>query len=254
MTDLSGRIILVTGASSGIGFETVRLLGAAGAHVIAQWRSDREGAEAATTAIPPERKHLIRADFTRPDSASDLWIEALGWYGRIDVVVNNAAVLAQAGVDDPDEDWARAWEMSLKVNLREPANLMRHATNHFRERGEGVLITVSSWAAQRGSANPRLVAYSATKAALAAATKTIAGAYAREGVLAYCIAPGVAETGMTAQSALSQGGLDSVVDSLTMKEMIPPGEIAQVVAFLSTGAVRHLTGATLDINGASYMR
>ena len=120
--------------------------------------------------------------------------------------------------------------------------------------GGGVLITMSSWAANRGSGNPKLAAYAASKAALGAVTKTMARAHARDGVLGYCIAPGTVRTDMSVRSARNQGGEDAVTASLTMGEWVPPREVADLVAFLASGTRRHLSGATLDINGASYIR
>lgn len=113
---------------------------------------------------------------------------------------------------------------------------------------------MSSWAAQRGSGNPKLAAYAASKASLAAVTKTMARAHAREGVLAYCIAPGPVYTDMTVRSAENQGGLEAVAAALVMGEMVPPAEVAELVTVLATGTHRHLSGATLDVTGASYIR
>lgn len=251
---LSERTVLVTGASGGIGLVVAKSLGAAGAKVIAQWRSNREGAEAAVEEIPNDRRHLIQADLSNLSEVGRVWSEAAEWAGGVDVLVNNAGVLPRAGIGDRDEDWNRAWELALTVNVRGPAELMRLATNHFLHRGGGVLVTLSSWVAHRGSSSPNLIAYAASKAAITAATKTIARSYAESGVLAYCIAPGPVATGMTSTAAQDQGGEDAVRASLAMKELVPPSELADIVIFLATGRVRHLTGATLDVTGASYIR
>lgn len=252
--DLTNRTVLVTGASSGIGMETTRALGRAGAFVIAQYRTGREGAEAATSDVPDGRRLLVQADFSEPGSAADLWDEAVAWRGAIDVLVNNAAVMPQAGLSASDDDWSESLNLALTVNVREPLNLIRQAVLHFVGNGGGVLVTMSSWVAQRGSANETLVGYTASKAAVTAATKTIARAYARDGVLAYCIAPGAVETDMTIQAARTQGGEDVVRSSLTMGEFVPPRELAELVTVLASGRFKHLTGATLDVNGASYVR
>ena len=102
MFDLSGKTILVTGASKGIGAATVERLGRAGASVVAHYGSDRAGAEAATRNIDPGRKRLIAADFSDLDSVEVLWEEAEHWHGRIDVFVNNATdERAQISVYEP---------------------------------------------------------------------------------------------------------------------------------------------------------
>ena len=253
--DLTGKTILVTGASKGIGASIAGALAAQGAHVIAHYRSDRAGAHAALAGIPEDRCHLIAADLARPGEAARLWAEAERWRGRVDVLVNNAATLAfQGGIDDTVEIWDEVWETSWQTNVKSPADLLRGAVRHFRTTGGGIVVTISSWNAQRGSTNPVTIAYAATKAGIMAATKTIARGYAKENILAYIVAPGVVRTGLSEKFAAGQGGEAAVSATLAMGEWVPPGDIAALVVFLSTGACKHLSGATLDVNGATYVR
>ncbi len=252
--ELEGRTILVTGGSKGIGAATVRALGAAGASVIVHYSSDRAGAEQASAAIPDERKLLVCADFADPDAPARLWADALDWREGVDVLVGNAAVMVESPLDAPDEEWEGAWEDSLRINVRAPARLAREAVRHFRGRGGGVLITLSSWAAQRGAGNSNLVAYAASKAAIKAMAQTIARNHAAEGVLSYVVAPGIVRTRMSEAAAAGRGGEDAITATLAMGEWVPPEDVAALVVFLATGRVRHLTGATLDVNGASYIR
>jgi NAD(P)-dependent dehydrogenase (short-subunit alcohol dehydrogenase family) len=253
--DLSEKTILVTGASKGIGASIVGVLGRQGAHVVAHYGTDAEGVRRATAEIPPERVKPLTADLGSPGEASRLWNEALAWRGRIDVLVNNAAMMAyEGGIDDPEEVWDRVWAETLQVNVRAPADLLKGAVRHYRQAGGGTIITISSWNAQRGSTNPVTIAYAASKAAVMAATKTIARAYAKENILAYIVAPGVVRTRLSENFAATQGGEQAVTASLAMGEWVPPDDIAELVAFLATGRCRHLTGATLDVNGASYVR
>lgn len=254
MTDLTGVTVLLTGASKGIGSETARALGASGAHVIAHYAGDESGAIEATRDIPDARKLLVQADFAEAGTASTLWEEALAWRGRVDVVISNAAIMPQAAIRDSEADWDAAWAGALQVNAVAPAKLIRHAVSHFLDSGGGVLVAVSSWAAQRGAANPDLMAYAASKAALGAMAKTVARAHAKDNVLVYLVAPGVVRTEMSLTSVHRQGGEQAVTDSLAMGEWVPPAEIADLICYLSSGACRHLTGATLDVNGASYVR
>lgn len=255
MSELDGKIVLLTGASKGIGAATAKALGDAGAHVVAHYGADRAGAEAATSAIPDDRKLLLQASFNAPSDVDRLWTEAVAWKGRIDVLVNNAATMSwDGGIDDDDETWDRVWAETMQVNVLSPARLMRHAIRQYRARQDGVLITISSWAAQRGSSNPVNVSYSASKAAIRAATQTFARGYAKDGVLAYIIAPGVVRTRLSEEFAATQGGEDVVTAGLAMREWVPPQDVANLVVFLATARVRHLTGATLDVNGATYVR
>jgi NAD(P)-dependent dehydrogenase (short-subunit alcohol dehydrogenase family) len=254
MHDLTGRTVLVTGASKGIGQAIAIALGTAGAHVIAHYGSDEAGAHEAVAAIPAERRLVLGADLSELDGPRRLWRDALAWQGHVDVLVNNAALLVLSPLDDPDAAWDDAWSRTFDVNVRATANLTREAVRHFREREGGVLVTLSSWVAQRGSGNPHLLAYAASKGAIKALTNTIARAHSKEGVLAYLIAPGVVKTQMSVDAAAAQGGEDAVTASLAMGEWVPPAEIGELVCFLASGTQRHLSGATFDVNGATYIR
>jgi NAD(P)-dependent dehydrogenase (short-subunit alcohol dehydrogenase family) len=248
------RVVLLTGASKGIGAASAAALGRAGAAIVAHYGSDEAGALAATAAIPDERKLLVPADLRDPDAPARLWEAAVRWRGRIDVLVNNAAVMPATALDGPDDEWRRGWDDALQVNVRAPAELIRAAVPHFVDRGGGVLITISSWVAQRGPRDPSLIAYAASKAAVKALTQAVCRHHAADGVLAYVIAPGVVGTELSRVAAERTGGADLLTAGLAMGEWVPPEEIADLVVFLAGGSVRHLAGATLDVNGASYVR
>jgi NAD(P)-dependent dehydrogenase (short-subunit alcohol dehydrogenase family) len=255
MLDLGGKTILVTGASRGIGAAIAHTLGANGAAVVAHFGGDRAGAEAALDNVPGDRKRFIEADLAKAAGVDALWNEAVEWKGGVDVLVNNAALMRwHGGFGASDEDWDAVWAETLAVNVLAPARLIRRMTPHFRARGGGILVTLSSWAAQRGVTNPDTIAYAASKAAVKAMTQTVARAYAAENILAYIIAPGVVRTRMSEDFAATQGGEDKVTAGLAMREWVPPDDIANLVAFLATGKARHLSGATLDVNGATYIR
>jgi NAD(P)-dependent dehydrogenase (short-subunit alcohol dehydrogenase family) len=251
---LSGKKVLVTGASRGIGAACARELGAQGATLIAHYGSHRSGAEDAVSALPVQQRCLVQADFSLPGAGRRLWREVADRHERIDVVVVNAAMSVETPFDGTDEEWDQGWERTLRVNVLEPVNLIREAVSHFRARGGGILITLSSWAAQQGSAIPQLPAYAASKAAVKAVTQTVARAYGKENVFAYVIAPGIVKTRMSEVSIAFRGGEEQVNAALALGRMVPAAEIGSLVAYLASGACTHLTGATLDVNGASYVR
>lgn len=252
--ELAGRTVLVTGASGGIGSVTAATVGARGASVIAHYRGNRAGAEAAVGGLADDRRLLVQADLAQPGGSRALFAEALAWRRRVDVVVVNAAILLDTPFDGSDADWDENWERTLRVNVLEPVSLMREALRHFLEVGGGTLVVLSSWAAERGSAIASLSAYAASKAAVRNVAQTIARNHARDGVLAYVVAPGIVQTPMSEISASSRGGVDAVNAILAMGEMVPPEEVGELIAFLASGRNRHLSGATIDVNGATYIR
>ncbi len=251
MIDLSQKVMLVTGASRGIGASIARVAGRAGAQVVLHYGRSRAGAGAVAAAVGADRSHLVHADLGRPGEAATLWREALAWRGRIDVLVNNAAVALEVGLDDR-EAWTAAWDETWRVNVVAVADLCREAILDFRARGGGTIINIASRAAFRGD-NPEYFHYAASKGAVVALTKSIARGYAREGVLAYAVAPGWVRTEMAKQAERTHG-LAALTRDIPMGDMAPADEVANIVAFLASGLARHATGATIDINGASYVR
>jgi NAD(P)-dependent dehydrogenase (short-subunit alcohol dehydrogenase family) len=250
MIDLRDRVILVTGGSRGIGAVTVRTLAAAGADVILHYGRSRADADAVQAGCPAGRCHLVAGDLTHPQAPAAIWMQAIAWRGHIDALVNNAAVAVAAGVDD--DAWSEVWERTLRVNVIAAADLCREAIQHFRTRGGGAIVNVASRAAFRGD-EPTYMQYAASKGALIALTKSIARGFAREGIVAYGVAPGWVRTEM-AEPAIAERGMAALMRDVPMGAMAPPEEVANVIAFLVSGLARHATGTTVDVNGASYVR
>ena len=255
---LTNKIVLITGASQGIGAAAARVLGSEGAKVIAHHRgsvNDAAGAEAVLVDVTSDNKHFVAGDFEQDGSVDSIWTDAIAWQGRIDVLVLNAAMMdPSGGIDDSDEAWGTAWDRHYQVNVMAPARLIRYAVRHFQSRGGGIIIVMSSWVAQRGVSNPQMIAYAASKGAIKAVAQSIARGYAKEKIYTYIISPGIVRTKMSVDFAELQGGEDAVTATLAMGEWVPPDELGELIAFLAEGTVPQLSGATLDVNGATYIR
>jgi NAD(P)-dependent dehydrogenase (short-subunit alcohol dehydrogenase family) len=232
--------VLVTGSTRGIGAAIAAELRDRGVRFVGHGRAD--GAE------------TIGADLERVGAADALWDAALSRLdGRIDVLVNNAGVFEPIAVDADEAAWAGAWNRTMQINLQASADLCRRAILHWRERKSGGrIVNVASRAAYRGD-SPAHWHYAASKAGQVAVTKSIARGFAGEGVLAFAVCPGFTMTGMADDYLASRGG-EKLLADIPLGRVATPEEVANTVAYLALEAPPSMTGAVIDINGASYVR
>jgi NAD(P)-dependent dehydrogenase (short-subunit alcohol dehydrogenase family) len=226
--------ILITGASRGIGAAIAEALTTEATQIVALSSADGDLADPAT----PER----------------LWQHSLDRLdGRIDVLVNNAGVFEENPLNDGDAVWLANWNRTLQINLTASAQLCRRAVLHWQERGaEGRIVNIASRAAYRGD-SPAHWHYAASKSGMVAMTKTIARAYARDGILAFVICPGFTMTGMAEEYLASRGG-DKLLADIPLGRVAAPQEIGEMARWCALDAPASMTGAVLDANGASYVR
>lgn len=192
-------------------------------------------------------------DLADPATPAKLWEAALDRFGgRIDVLVNNAGIFEATPLDVPDTDWSAGWARTMQVNLTASAELCRFAVRHFLTTGGGRIVNIASRAAYRGD-SPAHWHYAASKAGMVAMTKTIARAYAAQGVYAFAICPGFTMTGM-AEDYLARRGGDKLLADIPLGKVADPEEVAEIAAFCALTAPPSMTGAVLDVNGASYVR
>ena len=194
-----------------------------------------------------------RYDLANPATPGRLWDDACDLFdGRIDVLINNAGIFEAAPIDLPDDQWSASWARTMQVNLTASAELCRLAVRRMLGHGGGRIVNIASRAAHRGD-SPAHWHYAASKAGMVAMTKTIARAYASQGILAFAICPGFTMTGMAEDYLASRGG-DKLLADIPLGKVADPEEVAEIAAFCALVAPPSMTGAVLDINGASYVR
>ena len=238
--------ILVTGSSRGIGRAALDNLAARGVAVI--------GHATRPQALAPGAPLMIAADFADPLAVHALWEQALeASGGQIDAVVNNAGRFEANRLDRSDIEWLDAWDDGLRINLTSAAELSRLAVLHWQAQGSGGrLVHVASRAAYRGD-SPAHWHYAAAKGGMIAMHKTIARAYAAQGILSFAITPGFTDTSMADDYLASRGGPDLLRD-IPLGRVATPDEIASIIAFCALDAPASMTGAVIDANGASFVR
>ena len=226
--------IMITGASRGIGAAIAEIFDPATTKLVET--SSKDG------------------DLNDPSTPERLWASALfALDGRIDILINNAGIFEENPISRPDSEWLAAWDRTMQINLTASADLCRRAVLHWQERGaSGRIVNIASRAAHRGD-SPSHWHYAASKAGMVAMTKTIARAYAQEDIYAFAICPGFTMTGMAEDYLTSRGG-DKLLTDIPLGKVADPQEVAIIARFCALEAPPSMTGAVLDVNGASYVR
>jgi NAD(P)-dependent dehydrogenase (short-subunit alcohol dehydrogenase family) len=240
--NLEGRTALVTGASRGIGAATARALDEAGARVALVARGQAELEEVARQLrFDPV---VLPADLLEPDAPADVARRALEDLGRVDVLVNNAAVAARLPTIDTD---LATIDKILAVNVRAPLLLIAALLPSMSVHRRGSIINLSSVSAVIGT--PRRAAYAASKGAIDAATRSLAVELGPLGIRVNSVAPGVVDTALWASNK-KISGVREAIDALTpLRRWAEPEDVADVIVFLASDASRFVTGETISADG-----
>lgn len=247
--DLSGRSAIVTGGGGGIGRATALLLARAGAAcTIADIDENGAGTTADEIRAAGGRAAAIRTDVTRAEEALDLARSALEAYGRIDILVNNAAswsikLFKQTAPED--------WEADIRVTLFGTLNCSRAVTDAMIGQRYGRIVNLISEAGRIGE--PYLAAYSAAKGGVAAFTKALARELGRYGVTVNGVSPGVTHTPGSADYIGRAGGEEKLAKAYPLRRLGQPIDIANAILFLASDLSPFITGQILSVSGGYSM-
>jgi NAD(P)-dependent dehydrogenase (short-subunit alcohol dehydrogenase family) len=252
MIDLTGKVALVTGSTTGIGEATARCLAEAGATVMISGRNAQRG-EAVAGAL---RANGARTSFERVDLRADGACEGLvaatvDRFGGLDVLVNNAGILYTANaIDTSNEQWLE----TMAVNVNALFYLSRAAIAHMRQAGGGAIVNVASEWGLNGE--PNHVAYCASKGAVVQITRCLALDHARENIRVNAVCPGEIHTQMVDDILAAQGGdpsvqLQRLAAGIPMRRLASPIEVGRVIRFLVSAEASYITGASLPVDGGN---
>jgi len=245
--DFTGKVVLVTGSSRGLGAAMIKAFGDRGAHCVVNFISDPEGknkTDAENVARGLKHPLVVECDVTNPDQVEAMMAAIAEKFGGLDVLVNNSGIIRDRTIKKLTLE---EFESVLRVNLAGTFNATQKAAGILRQGGR--IINLSSVSGQMGlfgQAN-----YSSSKAAIIALTKVSAREFARQQITVNAIAPGFIDIGM------SKGMPDEVTENF--KKQIPLGrlgeahEIVDAALFLASPMASYITGHVLNVNGGYYM-
>jgi NAD(P)-dependent dehydrogenase (short-subunit alcohol dehydrogenase family) len=247
-----GKHVLVTGSSRSIGRAIAKGFATAGARVAVHYQKNRTAAEATLAELPGKGHALFQADLNVLPEVGRLAASVEKTFGHLDILVNNAGIYGYHPLEKVDyPTWEKEWDRFLSINLLAPVHMTYLIARRMISRKQGKIINISSRGAFRGE--PRSPAYGASKAALNSFTQSMAVALGPYNIHVYGVAPGFVETDMTVDMLKGEEGA-AIRRQSPLNRAARPQEVASVVLFLASGESDYMTGAVLDINGASYLR
>ena len=243
--DFTGKVVMVTGGSRGIGRACAVAFAKAGATVVLSYAGNEAAAEEAVRLAGPNAK-AVKFDVRDTAACTKAIEDVVAEHGRLDVLVNNAGVAVDGlSMRVRDEDW----DLQLDTNLKGAFALARAAARPMMKQRSGAIVNLVSVVGEMGNAGQ--VAYAASKAGLVGLTKALARELASRHIRVNAVSPGLIETDMTSKVPAEMR--KRLLDSIPLARLGTADEVAQSVLFLASDAASYTTGEVLKVNGGMYM-
>ncbi|MFC0013828.1 MULTISPECIES: glucose 1-dehydrogenase [Allobacillus] len=237
---LDGQVAIITGGVSGIGEATARLFIEEGANVIIADVNNPKGEELANEL--GDRATYIYTDVTEEEEVKRLIDQTVDNFGKLDILFNNAGVGPVMDTAEMNDD---QWNRVIEVNLNGVFYGIKHAVNHFREKGSGIIINTASMLGHVGQS--QTAAYSASKAGVVNLTRTTALEYAKYNVRVNAVCPGYVKTPLMEQ--LEEGDIEELAKVTPLGRLGKAEDVAKAVLFLATDDSSFITGTSLIVDG-----
>jgi NAD(P)-dependent dehydrogenase (short-subunit alcohol dehydrogenase family) len=243
---LAGKVAVVTGAGSGIGRAIALAYQREGARVVVV---DRNGAaaEAVAAATGPTGRAVV-ADVSRAEDVRAMVGAATDLFGRLDVLVNSAAIQLHDRDARCHELSEEAWEETLRVNLQGPFLCMKYAIPALLHSGGGSIVNIASPTGIHGRAS-RYTAYSSSKGGLISLTRATAVGYAKDGIRVNAIVPGPTDTPLVAERLQEPGVLDRIEQGTPLGRIGTPDDLTGIAVYLASDESRFATGSLFVVDG-----
>lgn len=250
MIRLDGRKALITGGSRGIGRATAILFARAGADVAISYASNRQAAEEVCREVEKlgRRALAYKAEMSSRPEIDRMVGDILAQWGELDTLVNNAGIWTYLEMGRMVD---AVYQETIGVNVDGVFYGINAVVPAMKENGRGWIVNVTSTAGVRGEALHSH--YAASKGALHALTKSLAVELAPYGIRVNAVAPGWTDTDMCTESFSEPGFREKVRQSIPLKRIPPPEDVAGPILFLASDLARHITGEILDVNGGSVL-
>ncbi len=250
MIKLKDKVVLITGASRGIGAAAALKFAQAGATVVVNYFKQEAEAHRVVAACQAQggRAIAVQADVSRFEDVRELFERTIAEFGHLDVLVANAGIWTEAAIDELDE---ATWHETIDTNLKSVYACCHFAAKLFKAQRSGSIITISSTAGQRGEALHSH--YAASKGGIISLTKSLATELGAYGVTVNCVAPGWVDTELSAEPLKDKRELEKINHHIPLGRVATADDVAGPILFLATDLARHVTGEILNVNGGAVL-